>query len=137
MTALKKVELAVFWICTAGVWGIAGLYLGAMLLNPQADLQVVRMMGFPPGSPLAMVYGWGYTIGLLLVSVGSPLARFSRPFRGVVLLVAGACAGMTLLPMGTSWMASFNPAFYEGYVGEWITLVSLGDMRDLVSIARA
>ena len=122
--ALHAATLA-YWTGLPAIWCFASLYRAAMLVDPSAGLQVTGMLGLEKGSGSARLYGWLYT-GALVATALCAAAFWRFPFcRHPMMVLAGAALGLTVLPVAHSLLYDFRPGFYEYYVGEGLTILTL------------
>ncbi len=114
-----------YWTGNLAVWTFASLYLAAMLAAPADGLQVTGMLGLERGSDLSVFYGWSYTAGLVARSACAIASWRFTCLRYPTMILAGAVLGVTVLPVTYSFFHDFRPSFFEHYVGEFLTMISL------------
>jgi hypothetical protein len=122
---MNQISKIIYWIGAAGVWCFAALYLAAALVSPSSGIQITHMLGMEGGSDIALLYARIYTVSLLVTALLA-LAAFTYPLcRDVTLVFAGAVLGLTIFPLLNSLLHDYSPGFYENYVGEYLTILSL------------
>ena len=117
---------SLYHIAVGGITIFAVLYLAALMLEPNAELQINSMLGYTSGSFQAVGYGWLYA-GLLIITstVGViSILSISSVYRIITMIGAASCVVMTLNSLLHSFRFDYRPSYYEYYVGEFLTCFS-------------
>jgi len=123
-----KILHSLYHISVGGIAIFAALYVTALILEPNADLQINSMLGYASGSSQAVTYGWlyaGLLVSTAMVGVVSILS-IDYLYRIIAMIGAAGCLVMTLIPLFNSFRYDYCPSYYEHYVGESLTCVSAG-----------
>ncbi len=113
----------IFIISVFGLHVFACLYLSTGLLNDFGSIQLTHMLNWHDTS-----FGWYfhliYTILLIFTTI-SIILNYTNPNK--IAWVASVCfvalaSISTIAPILISWNGSYQPSFYEYYLGEILTI---------------
>ena len=113
------------WVGMAITSVVATLYLAAFVIAPKSGTQLTTMLGISNAGAV-IAYNVAYTANLVVCLAYFVAFSLSRRASILLFIVSTLTAiAMTVIPVGRSLLVDFRPGFYEHYVGETVTVISL------------